>query len=395
MDCIVIKKGKYFHYTYSSIKWSRWGSPTDYPVFVCDNWQQGFQQVQQTGKKLALFVDSGTVFYDIEDFVGKIKNYPHQGLVGHIIDPQDPEKFYSLHPQCFMMDVSRFHNNLFDYDEFLAPPTERSTLNIHHDYTPLWLKPAQGKSQRQLQTDFGQKIIAHQISQNAIVSNWHQKLRDNKIFLYRNEVRDTWITYQKPYLDLAEQHLWILNNQSINLLEVEHLVSPASGLVWMISMNANQIDLVDISQHQLNLAQSLVSNWNGTDYGSFVHDFVVKNKIRHIQLDKAMTDIEKIKLISNRQNFCNYVNHKFSQQLNNLSISLKDFEQHWQQISSKKICYHRANLVDWILTTELSQNSGIWMSNILDYKYTWIKSTDQDIRQCQDRLTKIGCKVAN
>lgn len=393
MDCIVIRKGKYFHYSFSSVRWNQWGSPTDYDIITCDNWKDGFLEAQTKNKNLVLFIDSGTVFNDIEDFVEKLRTYPHQGVVGHIIDPLDEDKFYSLHPQCFLLDVKKFQSDIFDDGEFIAPGCQRSEQNIHDDYTPLWLKPGKSTSSLAIQSEFGQKIISQQICRGEIVSNWHQKLRDNKIFLYRDEVRDIWITSQKSYLDLAEQHLWVLNNQPVRSIDAKHLISPASGLFWMIGTEATTIDLVDISHHQLELAKNLVDQWDGTDYGSFVYDFIIKRKIRHIQLDVAMSDTAKLKLLSNKKLFCQYVNDRFISQLENFSISSDEFAQKWQQTRNKKISYNLENMVDWLLHADISDDTGIWLSNILDYKYTWIKSSDKDIQDCQSKLDKIGCRV--
>lgn len=391
MNCIVIKKGKYFHYSYAAAKWNKWGTPTNYDIIVCTDWKEGFRQVQDRG--LVLFIHSGTVFNDIESFIDDLENYPHQGLIGHIIDPLDKGKFYSLHPQCFFLDTSKFTEDIFDNGTFVAPIAERSQRNIHDDYTPLWLKPGRGSSRCLEQTEFGQKMIAQQIARGKIVSNWHQKLRDNKIFLYRDEIREIWIGQQKPYLDLAEKHLWILNNQPTVPIDAQHLVSPASGLFWMLGLISDRIDLVDVSWYQLDFAKNLVEYWDGVDYGSFAHGFIIKNKVRHIQLDIEMASNDKMTLVSDKENFCRYVNDRFYKQLAEFNISHEDFIKHWRSMSQKKISYNNTNMVDWLLSAELSSQSGVWLSNIMDYKYTWLKSTEAEILLCQDRLKEIGCQV--
>lgn len=393
MDCIVVKKGKYFNLTYSSIRWTKWGMPTDYTIIVCDDWTEGFSRAKSSNHRLVLFLDSGTVFNDIELFVDKLKSYPNKGLIGHIIDHQKKEIFYSLHQQCFFLDINNFDKNSFLSTEFDAPLVERSNINIHDDYTPLWLKPSKGKSNRMIQSEFGQKIIAEQISKNKLVVNWHQKLRDNKIFLYRPEVRTQWLEIQKQYTDLAEKHLWVLNNQQIEKLESRNLVSPASGIFWMAGNNAEQIDLVDISQPQLNLAKHLIENWDGANYGEFVYNFILKNKIRHIQLDINMTDMEKVNYLKNKKLFCEYVNSKFNIQLHNFGLSPADFINKWLYTKNKIIKLHNANMVDWINQAKLTSDTGVWLSNILNYKYTWLKSTESEIEGCREKLKRIGCIV--
>lgn len=393
MNCIVIKKGKYFHFTYSSVRWNQYGRPTDYNILTCEDWKEGLRQVQS--QDLVLFIDSGTVFHDIESFVKDLEIYPHQGLIGHIIDPLDSSKFFSLHPQCFLLDPKKFSENIFVDEMFDAPATDRSERNIHDDYTPLWLRPGKGSVTPSVQTDFGQKIIAQQIASGKIVSNLHQKLRGNKIFLYRDELRDDWIEKQKPYFDLAEKHLWILNNQPTTPMDTPHLVCPASGLYWMLELVCDRIDLVDISKHQLDLAKNLVAYWDGVNYGNFVHNFLKKNKVhhRHLQFDTEMEESDKLGLIANKQYFCQYVNDRFMKKLNEYNISPGEFIQHWSCMSQKKISYHNTNMVDWLMSAELSSASGVWLSNIMHYKYTWLKSTEAEILRCQDRLTEIECRV--
>lgn len=393
MDCIIIRTGKYFNYTYASTRWDAWGTPTDYEILICSCWQDGFQQARNLGKKSVLFLDSGTVFNDINDFVKKIRSYPHQGLIGHIIDPLDTKKFYSLHPQCFLMDVQNFDIDMFDDGVYQAPTVERSGSNIHDNYTPLWLKSVPGDYTPMYQDKFGQKILARQLSQGKIVSNWHQKLRDNKIYLYRNDIRDSWIQKQQSYIDMAEQHLWILNNQLVDRIDVKHLISPASGVFWMAGSDAETIDLVDISQWQIALVENLINHWDGHDYGSFVRDFVIKNKIKHLQFDVAMEQADKVKLLVDKDRFCEYVNSRFREQIQGLGIDPGNFSDHWDKVRRKKITLHLTNMVNYLLKTDLGPDYGVWLSNILDYKYTWVKSTAEQIQICREYLTDSCCHV--
>jgi len=391
MISVVIKKGKYFNYTYGSVRWDKWGTPINNPIIVCDDWKQGLAQARLLDNNLTLFVNSGTVFNDIQKFLDDLNNYPHRGLIGHIIDPIDDSKFYSLHPQCFLLDCKKFDDDIFDDSEFARPLVERSKLNIHDNYTPLWLRPLGGVHSIAQQDSFGQKILAQQLSQNKIVSNWHQKLRDNKIYLYREELRDNWIMSQQSYIELAEKQLWIFNNQNLDFIDCERLISPASGLFWMIGNNARVIDLLDISASQIDLVKKMVREWNGNDYGSFVYNFVISNKIQHFQLDTPMSESDKIKLISNKKSFCSYVNDQFKKQLNDFSISLTDFQKLWPLITNKKISYSVTDMIHYLLSTDLRATDGVWLSNILEYKYAWIKHDHQKIQECKDRLIQAKC----
>lgn len=395
MDAILIKKDQFFNYSYASTRWTQWGQPTNIPVLFCDTWEQCFETARFHGYQLVLFMNSGTVFNDIERFIDDIKQYPHRGLVGHIIDPLDPGKFYSLHQQCFLVDIRDLDPSIFQTDQFFCRPVKRSPQNMHDNYTPLWLRPLPGPGQSWKSSDFGQKIIAHFINRGLTVSNWHQKIRNNKIYLYTDALRDEWIQSQTPYLDLAEQHLWILNNQDISTPLGDWVICPASGLFWMISaITADQIDLVDISAPQLDLAESLLKHWDGNDYGRFVHDFIIKRKIRHMQFDDpSMTDDQKFLLVSQRQNFCDYVNKNFIQQLSKFNLTIEDFVSNWPSIQNTKISFNRGNLINWLMSTDIDANTTIWLSNILNYKYTWLKSTGEEITALSNYLEKSGAQI--
>ena len=282
----IIRKEKYFNFTYASIRFGPFGPQTDFPIIVCDTWKEGFEQAKKQNYKYAVFCNSGTVFNDINDFQEKIKNYPHKGLIGHIVDPLVKDEFFSLHPQCFLLELDKFSSEDFEDGEFETYGITRSDKNIHDNYTPLWICANQRIRVKTSQTKFGQKLIAAQLNNKLIVSNWHQKLRDNKIYLYTPELYVKWMDEQQDYLNLAEKQLWITNNQPLSFTDASHLVSPASGLFWIISAitkSVEKITLVDISLPQIELARELINNWDGNNYSEFVFNFVKNKQLKHLQ----------------------------------------------------------------------------------------------------------------
>ena len=112
MYAIVILKDKYFNFTYASVRFGPYGNPTKYPIIVCQTWKEGFDEAKKQNHTRVMFCKSGTVFNDIDNFVEQIDNYPHQGLIGHIIDPLVENEFFSLHPQCFLLDINKSHSLL-------------------------------------------------------------------------------------------------------------------------------------------------------------------------------------------------------------------------------------------------------------------------------------------
>lgn len=396
MYAIVILKGKFFNFTYASVRFDRYGKQTKYPIIVCDDWKSGFDQAKKQSYDQVLFCDSGTVFKDINDFLKQIDNYPHQGLIGHIIDPLTKE-FFSLHPQCFLLNTSKFSLDCFDDGQMETYDIIRSNKNIHDDYTPLWIRAGKNKIKIN-QTQFGQKLIATHLNNNLIVSNWHQKLRDNKIYLYREEVYDSWMDLQQEYINIAEQQLWITNNEKLSFESSKHLISPASGLFWIMSAVIKSIDtitLVDISKSQVELARLLIDEWNGVNYGEFVLDFVRHKKLKHLQFDKPLTELELLQL-QKREHFCNHVNSLFHQQLKFCGITLADFQKKWNNIKKNiPINIINDNIISQVNSNNivLTVHSTIWMSNILDYKYTWLKSSVDEIESFTNILTSSRARV--
>jgi len=396
MYAIVILKGKYFNFTYASVRFDKHGQPTNHPIIACNDWKTGFEQAKQQGYTLVLFCNSGTVFKDINDFMKQINNYPHQGLVGHIIDPLVEGEFFSLHPQCFLLDVNKFSSDCFEDSEFESYNIVRSDKNIHDDYTPLWIRAGDNKIKKH-QNKFGQRLIAAQLNNRSMISNWHQKLRNNKIYLYTEDLYKEWIKSQQEYIDLAEQQLWITNNQKLSFKDTAHLISPASGLFWLISAATKSIDkitLVDVSKTQIELAQELINKWDGVDYGLFVFNFIKNKKLKHLQFDKSLLSLEKIQ-IKKKDYFCQKVNNIFQQQLNDINLTAQNFQRAWNKIKKTSIDIINDSIINQINneSIKLDNNSTIWISNILDYKYTWLTSTMEEIDLFNSFLKSTGAHV--
>ena len=396
MYAIVILKGKYFNFTYASVRFDGHGQPTAYPIIVCADWKTGFEQAKQQGHTRVLFCNSGTVFKDINDFMKQIDNYPHRGLIGHIIDPLVEGEFFSLHPQCFLLDVDKFSGECFEDGEFESYNIVRSDKNIHDNYTPLWIRAGNTKI-RQQQNKFGQRLIATQLKNKLMVSNWHQKLRNNKRNLYTKELCNDWLTLKQEYINLAEQQLWITNNEMLSFIDSSHLISPASGLFWMMSAatkSLGKITLIDISKTQIELAQELIKNWNGVDYGAFVFDFVKNRKLKHLQFDKPLSSLEKIQ-IQKKDYFCQKVNDIFKKQLIDLDLTTQDFQESWNKITTIPINIVNDSIINQINAgyVKLDNNSSIWLSNILDYKYTWLTSTTEEIDTFNSILKSSGACI--
>jgi hypothetical protein len=383
---IIIKQDRLINQTLSTIKFDQYGTPTNINLITCETWVEGFIKARSLRYKFALFVNAGTVFSDINVFVEQLSQYPHKGLIGHIIDPNDSTRFFNLDEQCFFLDLELFQKDDFIISNFDAVLPLRSDTNLHDNYTPLWLKPSKNKLQSWLGTKFGEKLLANQLNRDIVV-NWNNTVRDNKKFLYNKETIRQWINEQSKYINQTENQLWVFNNEPIPTATKHKLLAPASGLCWiknLISSPVELINLVDISKPQLALAKQLWDKWDGVNYGEFVFNFIKENKVIHINLDQpTISDLDRIKLKSSKI-FVETVNAIFEKQ----TADIADFSKQWILIKNKKqVTFTQADMVKFLPKyLETTEEFNLWISNILDYKYTLIKNTEEDYQQFTSAL---------
>jgi hypothetical protein len=196
---------------------------------------------------------------------------------------------------------------------------------------------------------------------------------------------------------MAEQQLWITNNQDLLFKDTKHLISPASGLFWIMSAIAKSIDkitLVDISKTQIELAQLLVNTWNGVNYSEFVFNFIKQKKLKHLQFEKPLSPLEQLQ-VQKREYFCQRVDELFQQQLTAHNLTKEEFQARWANIKKIPIDIINDNIVNQINSKHitLTADCTIWISNILDYKYTWLKSTVEEIELFNSILKSSGAHV--
>lgn len=378
MTCVVVVlAGHELNATLAGIEFDQWGQRTNQPVIVCDSWVSGFEQAKDSGYKNALFVRSGTVFTDWKQWTALLSNYPHQGLIAHVIWRKDQQP--CIDDQCWFADLSLFESQDLIMPEVTMCVPVRSQLNIHDDYTPLWLKPG-SVTATYTTTHFGQGLLAKQLNNNRIVCNWSNVARGIKFFCYPDtDVNSKIQTAFKDYLNLAESQLWIFNNEPFSIKNSPTLVTPGSGLHWMFNLVQPQtatVHVVDISRTQVKFCQELWDHWDGNNYGAFCCDFVKRNQLKHYELDQAnLTDIERLKL-KNPVRLIQYINDGFARALAQHNID--NFPSLWQQAQqSKQLTVVNANLVQWILQrSELA--AYLWTSNILEYKWTKLNTNIED-----------------
>lgn len=376
---VVVKAGTMLNQTLSCIKFDKFGARTNQEIFVCNTWENGFVWAKENGHSHALFVDSGTIFVDWKKWCELLESYPHSGLIAHLI--WHPGQTLYAHDQCWFADLSKFTVEDFRVDKVQCPVPVRSEKNLHDDYTPLWVKAGSGTAEIDVD-HFGQGLIARQLATGPVV-NWNNAARDLKLFLY-NGVLDTSIF--QDYKDIAEQQLWVFNNEPVNLIKKKKLLTPGSGLSWMLNITqpeTTEIQIVDISQTQIEFCKKLWQQWDGTNYGSFVWDFIDANKLKHYEVDNpALTPLDRLKL-RGKSKFIEYVDLTFA-------ASVPDnFRAAWQHAQqTKQVDFCKDNFVSWVIDNDITEFDDIWSSNILDYKWTLMHTTVEQYTQFQQKVNE-------
>lgn len=357
---VVILKEPGYYLTLGTVRYGQWGERNQQPIITCESWIEGFNIARNRGFTHALFVKSGTVFRDWEKWCELINKYPHQGLVGHII--WHPGHHPYLDDQCWFMNLAKFTESDFNSDTIQQPIPMRSKNDLHDDYTPLWLRPTDS-TETFASTAFGQGLIAQQLNNNRSVVNWNNAARDIKKFAYKNEDVLIWFS---EYIGLAETQLWVFNNEPITVSASRYLVAPGSGLYWMLHKchpEVEAIDIVDISKTQIDFCNHVQKNWDGSDYGQFVWDYITKHNLIHYELDRTNLSRTDRLLFKKQKVFVDYVNKVFAETVKQAGIV--DFKNAWTN-SKCKVKITLGNLVEYTIP----RNARVWMSNILDYKYT-------------------------
>lgn len=375
---VIVLQGASTNATLACVLFDKFGASTQQPVYVCDNWATGLTWAQEQGYKQALFLKSGTIIKDWHQWKQMVDNYPHKGLVAHLIWHSDGQ--LHLDEQCWFMDIEDVSIEDLHPTQVTHPVPIRSDRNLHDDYTPLWIRPGV-EMVSYTATAFGQGLISRQLNKNLPIVNWNNIARDIKSYLYG---RDLDLSVFSEYVTLAQSQLWVLNNEPIVLAKKPRLVAPGSGLYWMLNLiepQTHHIQIVDISQIQVKFCQQLWYDWDGNNYGEYVWNFIQQHRVTHYQLDNPNMDaVQKLQLKS-RKRFVEYVNAKFGNQ------APCDFQQKWQQARQiKTVDFCNDNLIHWVLENNIDNYDYVWCSNILNYKWTMLHNTEQDYQKFRAKL---------
>ena len=214
-------------------------------------------------------------------------------FVGHILDMGD--EYYSVHPQCFMIDLEWWADNDMpawgDENECgswttLAP--KRSIENHHDGYTPHWIAP--GDTERTYKKkQGGWNIVQALLADNQTIYSWDKKVRESKEYLYAEVKEDCWRNLFWLHEQMITEIFFVGNTElattpeEIKDIEAHNpplvfnkVVVPAAGISpllyaknWSLP-KYSEIVIFDISLFALDCTKYFVENWDGKDLPSFM-----------------------------------------------------------------------------------------------------------------------------
>jgi len=297
-------------------------------------------------------------------------------ITGHIIDRHD---YYGLHRQCILV-------NLKYYKQFNTPKfgkactnqyvstANRSLNNIHHDYTPTFLKPA-SDIKLALNLLEGWNFINVSLQNNLTVYNFHNTIRGTKMYLYPNKDNlAEKLEWLKQIESTATKSVFFWNTETKhevlrvkNKYTIQHLYSVAAGfkpnfMLSHIGYNSNtKVTYYDYSREALAFKNYLINNWDGIDYPSIIK-----------------TVLAKYNIIQNKINPTGDDNHSvlWQDELKFWGGPAK-FQDEWQKYKRLKHNFIHCDLINSpsSLTNVVDNSTGIlWFSNIyhtLNAHYTY------------------------
>ena len=289
-------------------------------------------------------------------------------LAGHILDRND--SYYEIHNQFFIMNMKEFKRlgmPAMGDVEWNSPHYKieplRSVESVKDNDLPIWIK--QGWKERQYKEKrHGWNFINIGLENNAVFCDLGTKIRNHKFYLY--------CEYDHIfYRQVPQLHGFILtcnnmvtpwNSDSLPTHikindTLDHYITTGTGLNWIQNLinlgynSSTKVTFTDINYAVLDFMQSLIEEWDGTDYASFY--------------------MSKLKRIPNNYKDYDLVNHE--NKIRNWFIDFKNnfpnFKQHWTEIKRLKfnyilIDYYADNNYDFINTDE---NTFMNISNIFNY----------------------------
>ena len=320
------------------------------------------------------------------------ENNPQAGLIAHLIDDRAPSRrtngWFGIHPQLFLINLhtwAKIRKPKFGLareltKDVLVPKIQRSKINVHDDYTPLWYKPNRaGKVLMKLKgTQFywGSNLINELLLHEYECHNIPDKARDDKKFFYADMItteeeleninhstNDVLSNYFQGFTSAP----FLFNTEYYKEHECDHISNSFKNFIilpsgfkghWLIEQlgytGKERIFFYDINISSIRLRRLMIDTWDGRDFVTWLNDNILNSNIcTLLNIDKD-TDFDFL----------------WENEIRKWN-GLDNFRRHWDKIltSKDKISYFYWDIVkDMYKTEEVNQllegNSFMWVSNI-------------------------------
>lgn len=360
-------------------------------VITAGNWLEGQYLIQET------------VDYAIKE---------DTPLICHIMERGG---YYNFHPQWFAINLSawraagspRFEDS--HGGEILVRDTERSSENIHHDYTPLWLK-ARSNTQYTVNINysfFGTNVITALVDAGYTIKNVPDSIRNRKRYPYpdthKNEIADiianpkkelpadSSLGYFKQALDRLTDQLdigfYVLNTETItvsnlvNNTQFDTFIGVCGGIKPAnLSGQSNfadntQVHLFDISQAALDWQKFLLENWDG-DFNNFESVFAEFKTLypNYIPMYHSHRSIDD----------------NINWYLESGNLTREEFKSRWQRYRAYNFNFVKLNLLDegaaeqvMLMLSKSQSGAYLWVSNLFDMDYLMFYKTKEGAKKLE------------
>lgn len=278
-------------------------------ILHADSIDQGL--IENSNYDHILFMAAGARIYDsgiIFDIEKEILDNPNYLAAAHILDWK--QDWYELHQQFVLVNVKNwksigqpiFGNRTPATDNLVV--LQRSELNYHDDYTPLWIRDTQ---QRQLQYHSrpGWNFIDQALKNNLKILNWNQTVRNKRTYYYpESQSKDFYFALLdrdpskvtnpnqrqliKELITGVADQIWVINSENMNILnneqQYEVIALPASGFKYLDIFRSNaliksgEIVIYDYNNKSLEWIKHIYES-KETDIEQLIKTFPHKNHL--------------------------------------------------------------------------------------------------------------------
>jgi len=303
-------------------------------------------------------------------------------IMGHILDKK--EEYYSLHEQFLLVNLHyykllgkpKFTKNI---NKINLQVPYRSKINIHDDYTPIWLKKdKKSLSKIYNKTHPGWEFINKSLENNIPVLNWPAGIRQKKLYMYPNDnIKDVLYDFIINNYN-NKKFIYIWNTESYMALHrinktkplepLEYFYGVAAGLKSNVILksftftDSTIVNYFDYSTDALLFKKYLLETWNGKDYINFT---IKAKEYLEFKYSDATAELSMSEQLTQMLSALEFWNNKDSK-----------FIEDWEKYKKLQHTYTECDIInnpDKLLDIidKKSKHSLIWWSNAFHTSYSF------------------------